>query len=231
MKKLSALLLALLMVMTCFTGCFGKNNDAQTSDESQSVSDSVDTSDEVTENNTDSVNDDFADDYSPEYTVDIELSESNPNAETNDVPTGDIADAVKELLGEGYLPSMALDNEALEMVYGIKSEWIDNYYAETPMISFHIDTFIAVKASDGHADDVEKALNDYQEYTLENSLQYPANVAKLNAARVYRLGDYVFYILLAAVPDEYMDDEEGRFDFCVANNQMVVDKINELLLK
>ena len=192
MKKLSALLLALLMVMTCFTGCFGKNNDAQTSDESQSVSDSVDTSDEVTENNTDSVNDDFADDYSPEYTVDIELSESNPDAETNDVPTGDIADAVKELLGEGYLPSMALD---------------------------------------GHADDVEKALNDYQEYTLENSLQYPANVAKLNAARVYRLGDYVFYILLAAVPDEYMDDEEGRFDFCVANNQMVVDKINELLLK
>lgn len=228
MKKLSALLLALLMVMTCFTGCFGKNNDAQTSDESQSVSDSVvsdsmDTSNDVT--------DDVTDYNGAEYTIDIELSESDPNAETNDVSTGDIADAVKELLGEGYLPSMTLDNEALEMVYGIKPEWIDNYYAETPMISFHIDTFIVVKASDGHADDVEKALNDYQEYTLENSLQYPANVPKLNAARIYRLGDYVFYIMLGAIPDEYRDDEEGAFDFCVENNQKVVDKINELLKK
>lgn len=226
MKKLFALLLALLMVTTCFTGCFGKKDDV--SDDSQSVSDSVvddteDTGEEVSDN---TVNEDSA-----KYTVDIELSESNPDAETNDVATADIAAAVKELLGESYLPSMPLDNEFLEMTYGVKPEWIDNFYAEMPMIGFHPDVFIAVKAAEGQADNVEAALNDYLDYSKEGAIQYPANLPKVNAARVYRLGNYVFYILLAAVPEEYMDNEEGAFDFSVESNQNVVNKINELLIK
>ncbi len=220
MKKLLALLLALLMVAACFTGCGEK--DENTTEDSQSVSDTV----VEDENTDDSANEDGA-----EYSVDIELSESNPEAETNDISTADIAAAIKEMLGEQYRPSMPLDNEFLEMTYGVKPEWIDNFFAEIPMISFHIDTFIAIKAAEGQADNVETALNDYLKYTLENSLQYPSNVPKLNASRVYRLGDYVFYILLGAVPDEFMDNEEGAFDFCVETNQNVVNKINELLVK
>jgi hypothetical protein len=78
---------------------------------------------------------------------------------------------------------------------------------------------------------VEAALNDFLAYNKEGALQYPANLPKVNAARVYRLGDYVFYILLAAVPDEYMDNEEGAFDFAVESNESVVKKINEILAK
>ncbi|MBO7149138.1 MAG: DUF4358 domain-containing protein [Clostridia bacterium] len=226
MKKLFALLLALLMVATCFTGCFGSKNDV--TDDTESVEDSVseDMGDVVVDDTQDTADEDGA-----KYTVDIALTESNPDAETNDVSTADIAAGVKELLGEYYLPSMPLDNEFLAETYGVKAEWIDNFYAEVPMIGFHPDALIAVKAAEGQADNVEAALNDFLTYNKESALQYPANLPKVNAARVYRLGDYVFYILLAAVPDEFMDNEEGAFDFAVESNENVVKKINEILAK
>ena len=200
MKKLFALLLALLMVATCFTGCFGSKNDV--TDDSQSVEDTSGEMGDVIVEDTEEI----ADEGGAKYTVDITLTESNPDAETNDVSTADIAAGVKELLGESYLPSMPIDNEYLAEIYGVKAEWIDNFHAEMPMIGFHPDAFIAIKAAEGQADNV-------------------------NAARVYRLGDYVFYILLAAVPDEYMDNEEGAFDFAVESNESVVKKINEILAK
>ena len=222
MKKLLALLLALLLVATTFVGC-GKNNDDTTLD-SETESDNVIIDDSNEEDNSTSF-------PKPEFTTDIVLTESNPDAETNDVAIADIHTAVKELLGENYIPSMPLDNEFLKETYGVQPEWIESFVAEIPMISFHVDTFIAIKAAEGQADNVEKALNDYDAYVKENSLQYPANVPKINAARVYRQGNYVFYILLAAVPDEFMDDENGAYNFAVQSNENVIAKINELLIK
>lgn len=234
MKKILALLLAFMIVMTSFAGCSGNVDDTSAND-SESVSDALDSSDAVSDD-TDSDPGDIdigfgSDNDGYDFSTDIEISENDPDAETNDVSASDIADAVKELMGDDYLPSESLDNEYLEMTYGVKPEWIDNYYAEIPMISFHIDTFIAVKAVAGEADNVQNALEDYLAYTIENSHQYPVNIPKLNASRVYRLGDYVFYIMLGSAPDEYMDDEAASYDYCVQSNQNIVEKINELLLK
>lgn len=231
MKKLLALLLALMLTMTCFAGCSSKDGEIS-DDTSDSVSDSVsdtELGDVVIDGPAAGV-DDGANGGS-NFVSDVVISESDPDAQTNDVATADIAAAIKELMGENYLPSEALDNEYLENTYGVKAEWIDNYYAEIPMISFHIDTLIAIKAAEGQADNVETALNDYLAYTIENSRQYPVNIPKINASRVYRLGDYVFYIMLGSAPDEYMDDENASYNYCVQSNQNVVDKINELLVK
>lgn len=219
MKKLLALVLALIIVTASFTGCFGAKDD-QTSDDTV-----LDTAVE-SESADDSVQNDGA-----SFTTDIELIESKPTAETNDVALEDIHTAIKELFGENYLPSMPLDTEYLEMTYGVKPEWIESYVAEIPMISFHVDTLIAIKAADGQADNVESALNDYRTYVVENSLQYPANVPKVNASRVYRAGDYVFFLMLGVVGDEYMDDENGAYNVAVENNEKVVSKIEELLIK
>lgn len=223
-----------MLTMTSFAGCSAKDGE---------ISD--DTSDLVSESVSDTESDvlgdvvidgpaagfeDGANDGSS-FVSDVIISESDPDAQTNDVATADIAAAIKELMGENYLPSEALDNEYLENTYGVKAEWIDNYYAEIPMISFHIDTLIAIKAAEDQADNVETALNDYLAYTIENSRQYPVNIPKINASRVYRLGDYVFYIMLGSAPDEYMDDENASYNYCVQSNQNVVDKINELLIK
>ena len=164
MKKLLALVLALIIVTASFTGCFGAKDD-QTSDDT--VLDTAVESESA---------DDSAQNDGAGFTTDIELIESKPTAETNDVAIEDIHTAIKELFGENYLPSMPLDTEYLEMTYGVKPEWIESYVAEIPMISFHVDTLIAIKAADGQADNVESALNDYRTYVVENSLQYPANV-------------------------------------------------------
>ena len=58
-------------------------------------------------------------------------------------------DAVKKALGEGYLPSMAIEAKALSELYGIDMENVDAFLAEGPMISAHVDNFIGMKAKEG----------------------------------------------------------------------------------
>lgn len=214
MKKILALLLALIFVMASFVGCDKGPADEQTSDDTV-----LDTTVEDEQNNEEGP------------ATEIKPIESKPDAQTNDVALEDIHTAIKDLFGENYLPSMPLDTEYLELTYGVSPEWIESYIAEIPMISFHVDTLIAIKAVDGQADNVQAALDDYRAYIVENSLQYPANVPKVKASRVYRAGDYVFFIMLGVIPDEYMDDEEGAYNVAVENNEKVVSKIEELLIK
>ena len=98
------------------------------------------------------------------------------------------------------------------------------------MISFRIDTYMVVKAKDGHAEDVEKALNDYHTYQVENSMQYPMNVPKLKAAKVARIGDYVLFILTGYVPDDMLE-ENDIFNYATDSNQKVVTAVEEFLTK
>lgn len=153
------------------------------------------------------------------------------SAEIKDVAASAVLDEVKNVLGEYYGADADIPAEILADTYGIKAEWVEEYAAQMPMISFRIDTYMVIKAKDGHAEDVEKALTDYHTYQVENSMQYPVNVPKLKAAKVARLGDYVLFILTGYVPDEYMDDEEGAFKYAADNNQMVIDKVEEFLTK
>lgn len=61
--------------------------------------------------------------------------------------------------------------------------------------------------------------------------QYPANVQKVNACQVYTNGDYVFFIMLAVIPDELLDDadEQAEYDYCIESNQKAIDAIDALL--
>lgn len=157
--------------------------------------------------------------------------------ELNDVPVADIEAAIAELYGEEYVCNMDIPAEFLEENYGVKAEWVSEFVAKMPMISFHVDTFIAVKAAEGQADNVEKALTDYRDYVVENSINYPSNVPKVKATQVYRLGDYVFYLCLGqidmmAFDEEYGAEAEAKAEEAAkANNQKAIDKIDELLKK
>lgn len=50
------------------------------------------------------------------------------------------------------------------------------------MISTFVETFIGVQAKDGKGDDVEAALNAYRDRLVGDTMQYPMNIAKIQAS-------------------------------------------------
>lgn len=135
--------------------------------------------------------------------------------------------AVKEAYGENYIPSvMAYDEETMESVFGISDDLYEEFVAEAPMISVHVDTFVAIKAAEGKAEEVEQLLTAYRENLVNNSMQYPMNLNKVEGSRVYRNGDYVFYIMLGS-----LDGTEEDVAAAESQNQIAVDVIEGLLGK
>ena len=134
-------------------------------------------------------------------------------------------EAMKEAYGENYLPSMQLDDVMLSEVYGINMDNVESFIAEAPMISAHVDTFIAIKAKEGKADEVEAELNAYRDDQINNAMQYPMNEAKVKASQVVRKDDYVFFVMLGQIPDETVSDTAA---FAKEQIQIGLDKIEEL---
>jgi hypothetical protein len=148
-----------------------------------------------------------------------------PTVNNKDVDLKEVHDAVKESLGEAYVPDRDLEKQELENIVGTSTEDMAEYIAQSPMISMNIDTFIGIKAKDGKADEIEKGLLDYRDFLIENSMQYPMNIAKVNAAEVVRHGDYVFFLMLGNFDDREDVTEEEQLEFA----QDEVRKVKEVI--
>lgn len=147
--------------------------------------------------------------------------------EKKEVSLSEIHQAVKDAYGEDYLPSMELDAATLSDVIGLKEDMYDEVIAEGPMISAHIDMFIAVKAAEGQGDAVEEALNAYRDYQINDALQYPLNMVKIQASQVVRHGDYVFFVILGNVSSEAEEQgDEAILKEAEAGVKIGVDTIN-----
>ena len=137
----------------------------------------------------------------------------------------DIAQAVRDAYGENYMPNTPLDEEMLSSIYNINMDDVEEFIAESPMISAQVDILIAIKAKDGKADGVEKALTEYRDYAINNSMNYPMNVAKVETAQVVRHGDYVFYLILGAYNEDMEASEKDAVAFAKEQVQIGVDTI------
>lgn len=147
------------------------------------------------------------------------------------VPLADIQTAVKNAYGDDYIPGMPYDDTAMEELFGVKKDWYEEYIAEGPMISAHVDTFIAVKAKEGSAEDVKKALNDYRDKLINDTMQYPSNMVKIQASQVVSYGNYVFFVMLGMIPMEVEDQgEEEMLKAYQEQNQKAVAAIESVLL-
>ena len=133
--------------------------------------------------------------------------------------------AVKDAYGDNYLPSMQMDEQMMTDVYGVDMDNVEEFVAEGPMISAHVDTFIAVKAKEGKGEQVQQELQAYLDYVQENALQYPMNTAKVQAAQVVRHGDYVFYVLLGGYDERTDVTEEESVTFAKEQVQIGLDAI------
>ena len=119
------------------------------------------------------------------------LTAEEAGAKLAEVQTG-----VQELLGENYVANMPLEPLYLTEVYGIEESMYDAVVAAGPLMSAHIDTFIALRPTEGNQENVVNALTAYQDALKADTFQYPSNVPKIQASRVEVVGDYVFFYML-----------------------------------
>lgn len=137
-------------------------------------------------------------------------------------------DAVKEAFGENYIPSMEYSQDEIKELFGLTPDMYDAILAEGPMMSVHVDTFIAVRPSEGNLDAVVTALEAYRDGKISNTMQYPMNLSKLQACRVETMGDYVF-LLMVGTTNEMFETEEEFVEAFAGFNQQAVDVIQETM--
>lgn len=156
-----------------------------------------------------------------------ETTTEAPTTAAKEISLDEIHAAVKEAYGENYIPSAPFDEQGMKELFGVNSDLYDSFIAEGPMISVHVETFVAVKAKEGKGEEVAKHLNDYRESQLNDALQYPMNLPKLEASQVVRHGDYVFFVMLGSPSMEAEEKgEEAALESAKENNQIAIDIIN-----
>lgn len=142
----------------------------------------------------------------------------------------EIHTAVKDAYGENYIPSVEIDATVLADSYGITEDMYDHVIAEGPMMSVHVDTFIAIHPTEGNKQAVVDALNAYRDTQINDTLQYPMNLMKIQASEVKEIGDYVFFLMLGTT-DEMYDTEEEEIKAYQELNQIAVDAIEAVVNK
>ena len=177
MKKLIAILFAVIVVAAAFVGCNPSTND---------TSSTVDTS-------------------STEDTSSVEDTTSTEAVDPTAKLTGILADVKAAYADDAdyaeFLQYLGqLDVDMFADVYMVDKANIEALVAEVSMMSANIDRFIGIKAVDGKGAEVEAALKAFYENDKANLAWYPQNTAKTEAAKIIAHGDYVFYIILGNNP-------------------------------
>lgn len=133
--------------------------------------------------------------------------------------------AVVEAVGETeYWPDMPADPDMLEMFYGLTADMYDDYMAESPMISTNVDTLIIVKPKEGQTDTVYDTLTSYRENLVNDTMQYPQNLGKIQASVVEKIGDYVVFVQLGGFAID-SEEEETVITLCQEANGKALDAI------
>lgn len=145
--------------------------------------------------------------------------------EKKEISLDTIVEQVKEAYGEDYLPDSELDQEAIENLYGLSKEMYDDVYAEIPMISVNNDTFIAVKCKDGKQEEVVKTLRNYQDYLINDSMQYPSNMVKVKASRIIEKEGYAFFVMLGSIPMDVEEQGEDAILKRAEENNDIAEKV------
>lgn len=138
---------------------------------------------------------------------DISGSESNDKNST--LSAKGLRDAIAKAYGDNYLPDQAMDAEMIESEFGLTKDMYDEIVAEAPIISFHPDRLVAVKAKKGKESEVKRALEDALTVMKEQQIQYPVNVAKVNAGKVLEKDGYYCFMILGQTDDTSENDNDA----------------------
>lgn len=140
-----------------------------------------------------------------------------------------IRDAVMAALGENYWPNTEMPVEFMD-AYGLTADMYDAFFGEMPMISTNVDTLIVIKAKDGQVEAVEGVLNAYRDKLVNDTMQYPMNIGKIQASRVDTFGNYVCFIQLGADVMDAMDlGDEAVIKQCQEQNEIAASAISQVM--
>ncbi len=142
-----------------------------------------------------------------------------------------IRKAIADKYGESYVPDVSLTDSEITQRYGIKSSWYSDISAEVPMISNNVDTLVIVKAKNKNTrKKIKKQLVSYRQKQIDETMQYPMNIPKVQASKVYVKDNYVFFIMLGFIDSslEETGTDEQLIEAYKAENKKAVDAINAL---
>ena len=148
----------------------------------------------------------------------------------DDVSAKVLVEAVASELGDEYWADMELAPEYLEDWYGISSDLYEEYYGQTPMISANVDALIVVKAAEDKKEKVEEALRAYRDKLVNDTMQYPSNIPKIQASMIETYGNYVCFVQLGGSMNN-QEDEEEAMKVCMEANEQALSIIKKELTK
>ncbi len=141
---------------------------------------------------------------------------SSPKEDIKNVRLEDLVNKIKEEMGESYYPNREMEMEEIEEIIGLSKDDIEEFIAEGPMMSVSVDTLMAFKAKEGKGSTIQEGLDTYRDSLVNDSLQYPMNLAKIEASKVVAHGDYVFFIMVGEMDDRDEASDEERLEFAAS---------------
>lgn len=228
MKRFSLLLAAGLMVFS-LTAC--GNNDVQednTSETSEVVEGTDETLDDTVEDTTEDTTE--ATDVSENTEESSVAEEEIPEEITWSDEMQSYKDAVVGVLDTNYFPEMMVPADLMEVNYGVTADMYDDYFGEVPMMATNIDTLLIVKAKDGKVEDVQNALNAYRDTMLEDTMQYPMNLSKIQGSKIETIDNYVILAMLGGDNMEAMEEgDEAAIKHSQEQNDKAIEAIRQLI--
>lgn len=138
-----------------------------------------------------------------------DISGSDSNDKNSTLSAKGLRDAIAKAYGENYLPDQAMDAEMIESEFGLTKDMYDEVVAEAPLIGFHPDRLVIVKPKKGKEANVKRALEDALLVMKEQQMQYPVNVAKVNAGKVLEKDGYYCFMILGETDDTSENDDDA----------------------
>lgn len=170
---------------------------------------------------------------------DTTISGNNALEFKNDVAVADVEAAVASALGDNYWPTENFESlESLEITKDMYEEFI----YRVPMMNTNVDTLIIVKAAEGKVAEVENKLNTFRDNNVNDLMQYPSNLVKIQCSQVVTMGNYVAYVQLGAdeaynatanLPANTSDDDlaKAEMEAVEAHNELAISAMKAVLAK
>ena len=214
MKKLTVLLL--IMTMSVSMIACGNTNNTESSVAPESTEEVV-----VEESTEEIVSEEVFEEVLPEEDFFAEPTMSEEMMA--------IRQAVVDAIGDNYFPQMQMPAEFMEG-YGLSAEMYEEFFGEMPMISTNVDTLMIVKAAEGQLEAVEGVMNAYRDNLVNDTMQYPMNVGKIQASEVKTIGNYVCFVQLGGdVMAALEQGDEAVIKHCQEQNALAIEALEGVI--